>query len=97
MHVRIEAHITGESTYITIKRINPGKRQQDISMFVDTIDPEPLVNALETKLEAGLYWAIFQFMSNEGKTIRDPIELRLKLDSEVSASSIPSEAEDPVF
>ena len=90
--VTIEAQIGSESTFISIKRNTLATINKPLQahMFVDTLDPEPILNALESKFEQGGYHVIMNFLKGEGNTIRDPIELRLKLDTMFSVSSIPS-------
>ena len=100
MRVTIEAQINGNGTFLQVFREVPGSRNagNSMHMFIDTLKPEPVINAIEERLEAGLFWSLMQFMKKEGKAIRDPIELRLKLDSAIPTSSIPVGFDDePVF
>ena len=83
-HVMIEATIGAESTFIKFWLAH-----QDDSFnfcFLDTIEPDMVLNALEQKFEAGLLQEVIAFFDTYGKYLKDPVNFRIKLDAIVKAS-----------
>lgn len=79
MHVIIEGYITeSDMTYISLYHVLNEKAK--CYMWIDTREPEVVLNALEEYVREGYFWNILKFIEKEGRSIRDPVELRLKLD-----------------
>ena len=87
MHVKIEAQVRSSGTFIKFWHVSRGADNFHWC-FVETIDPEPLVNAIEQRLNDGMFFPIVQFIKESGRTIRDPVEIRLKMDSALGISGV---------
>jgi len=94
MHVIVEAQICGsvddsgeDTAHSFIQLWHVLNEKNKLHFFIDTADPEPVLNALEQRLADGEFHAVRNFIKTTGHTVRDPIEFRLKLDAVLGASS----------
>jgi len=85
IRVEIEATIGEESTFIKFFRLNNPERFK--FCFIDTLDPEMVLNTLETKFNDGLLEEVEDFFEKYGRSISDPVKFRLKLDAVVRATA----------
>lgn len=83
-HVVIEATIGEESTFI--KFYKPAYPEEFKFCFIDTLDPEMVLNTLEGKFSEGLLEEVEDFFDKYGRSISDPVKFRLKLDAVVRPS-----------
>lgn len=88
----ITAVVTEGISSITIARDD--NYRDPFHFFIETMDPEPVVNFLEDKFIAGAYFAVMNYLKTCPKVIRDPIEMRMKLDTLLIGGSINSGAQD---
>ena len=103
MHVKIEAHVQKDGTFIKFWHVPRGERAFH-HMYLDSMEPEPILNALVQRIEEGRFSGLVSFINTVGKAIRDPIEFRLKLDSYmgITGADLPlsrdnSDSDDDVF
>jgi hypothetical protein len=80
--IQIEATIGEDSTFIKFWRtIRPESFK---FCFLDTLDPDMILDTLEGKFENGLIEGVEDFFDKYGRTISDPVRFRLKLDAIVT-------------
>lgn len=80
--VLIEATISEENTYI--KFWEARDPENSAFCFVDTIEPDTILDTLETKFEMGLFDEVAHFFRTKGRTIGDYTQFRIRLDAIVS-------------
>jgi hypothetical protein len=101
MHVKIEAHVSKDGTFIKFWHVL--RDEKFYHVFLDCMEPEPILNAMVQRFEQGKFRQMITFIEEVGKAIRDPIEFRLKLDSYMGATAIldvpisQSDPDDEVF
>jgi hypothetical protein len=94
----IEATITkNDSTpdgITWIKMYEEGDPNNFANFFVDTLNPELILTALENYLAKGKGPEIARFLHEEGKTVRNPVEFRLKLEATLGSMDMGGDAAD---
>lgn len=96
--VRLEAHITkhnGQADGVTwVKMFEKGCPEKFTHCYIDTIDGELILDAIENYVRQGKGPKVAQFIREEGKSIRNPVTFRIKLDSALGSGSLQAEAAD---
>lgn len=96
--VRLEAHITKQKSQedgVTwVKMFEKGCPEKFTHCYIDTIDGELILDAIENYVRQGKGPQVAQFIRDEGKTIRNPVTFRIKLDSALGSGSLRPETDD---
>lgn len=90
----IEAHITkhDENTGITwMKLFGKGDPDNFSHCYVDTIDAELIVNAMENYIRLGKKNKVDEFLRTEGRVAMDPVIFRMKLETAMGAEDLAGE------
>jgi len=94
MHLIIEAQVSAGCTedeqadlYTFVQFWHVLDPKHRYHFFIDTGEPETVINALERRFSDGQFHAVRNFIKKKGKTIRDPLEFRLQLDAELGTVS----------
>ena len=80
-HVIIEATIGEDSTFIKFWQDSYPERFH--YCFLDTLEPDMVLNTLENKFRKGLFYGVEDFFIKYGRDISDEVRFRLKLDAVV--------------
>jgi len=78
--VRIEATIS-ESHMTKIVCYRTDRSKEEVHCYVDSVDPEPILNALEIYISQGRWSSIFAFFKEQGMVVLDPQIFRMKMDA----------------
>lgn len=97
--VCMEAHITkhdDNSGMTWIKFYERGTPDNFSHCYVDTIDAELILNAIENYVKAGKGPAVAEFLREEGSAIMSPVIFRMKLDTALGEGTLGEDSE-PLF
>ncbi len=96
--VRLEGHITkqpeSEDGVTWIKMHEKGTPENFTHCFVDTIDAELILDAMENYIRAGKGPRLVTFLKEEGRSIRNPVTFRLKLDTALGGEDLKDDVSD---
>jgi len=94
--VKIEATISeSHMTKIVCFRTDRGGRAaEEVHCYVDSVDPEPILNALEIYIEQGRWSSIFAFFKEQGMVVLDPHVFRMKMDAVMGETCHASDRDD---
>lgn len=65
--------------------------------FVDTIDPELILSALENYIRDGKGPEVAEFLKEEGRVAMSPVAFRMKLDTALGSGSLSKDAAEGLF
>lgn len=77
--VQITATISED--HVSFIQCNRASPEESCHCYVDTTDPEFILNALERHIADGGWRKVVQFFQRDGRTISDPVTFRLKFDA----------------
>jgi len=88
--VVLEAHVTkhqGQDDGITwIKMYDLGRPEKFSHCYIDTINGELILDAMENYIRGGRMTEVADFLREDGRAIRNPVTFRLKLESALGGS-----------
>jgi len=94
----IDAHITrhdDEGKGITwIKLYHANFPENYSHCYVDTMNPELILDAMENYVRAGKFAEVENFLQQDGRALGNPVTFRLKLDSALGGGSLANEVTD---
>ena len=94
----LEAHITrhaAQDSGITWIKVYPSTTPEIYShCYVDTTDPELILDAMENYVRQGKMNDVAHFLSEDGRTISNPTTFRIKLDSTLGQGGLEAEMKD---
>lgn len=67
-----------------------------LNFYVDTLNPELILNAIENYYAQGKGPEVAKFILSEGKSVRNPVEFRLKLEATLGSVAMGGDAADAV-
>jgi len=78
--VKIEATIS-ESHVTKIVCWRTDRSSEEVHCYIDSADPEPILNALEIYISNGRWSSIVEFFEEQGMVVLDPQIFRMKMDA----------------
>jgi hypothetical protein len=81
IHVKVEAAIGAESTYLKFYAVRTPERVS--YCFIDTLEPDAVLDTLEEKFEEGLLHEVEDFFKGRGRNISNPDLFHMKLSAVV--------------
>ena len=94
----LEAHITrhaAQDSGITWIKVYPSTTPEIYShCYVDTTDPELILDAMENYIQAGRFSEVERFLDADGRAIGNPVTFRLKLDAALGGNDLAKEVAD---
>lgn len=95
--VIIEAQITrhdDQEDGITFLKLYKEGSEKFSHCYVDTTDPELILDAMENYVRQGKMNDVAHFLSEDGRTISNPTTFRIKLDSTLGQGGLEAEMKD---